>query len=102
MSVDIANASPHQSMPLDEEKNLGIGCRRRLGQSRQQRQYFSSVSEVSASQLADNEEVGQYLVGIQQTGELVVPDSQKVDPDGRIDQYHAVPERRRGTGSRSV
>jgi len=55
-----------------------------------------SISQVAAGQFADDERMGPHTCLIEQSGEPMIPATQMIDPDGRVDQDHPGPERRRG------
>jgi len=90
MDIDPAQTAPHQLVGLDERKNFFVLHRRRLREVQQEPQDLAPAIQPAAGKFADNERMAEHGLFQEQPGELSIGDPQVVDPDGGVDQDHAV------------
>ena len=88
MDIDIAEANPDQPANLNEMQDLFMADDRRLREGLQEPQNFSSVSQVSAGQFADDMGMAEHDPFVEERGEPFAPMPEVLNPNGGIDQDH--------------
>jgi len=102
MSIDISDAPSHESVPINEEKDLPIHRESRRWKSGKEAQHFVSVFEISAGQLANDKGMGHHFFVFERIGERSRALPQVINPDGGVDQDHDDRRRRGALARRSL
>jgi hypothetical protein len=80
MHVDPSQPSTHESLSLDECKNVRMIDKRSVWQGGKRAKNFTSPFEVTASQFPDNEGMTPYSRSFQQSRESAVASAEVIHP----------------------
>jgi hypothetical protein len=101
MGVDIPDAETERGVSVNEMQNLVICSDGDLRQVRQGAENESTPPQILQCNFTDHEGMRQNPAFIEKIGEGPVAEVQMIDPNGSIDQDHALFDRHRGAGATS-
>jgi hypothetical protein len=96
VDVNVANATSEERRALDKTQDFSMLGHLGPREVRQCGQYNSALADLAQGEFAEDIRVRQNMSGVQELGEHGVVGAKMIDPDRRIDQYHARFDRRLG------
>ncbi len=96
MDIDKADTTAHQRALLDESSRLCIGCDHGRRERVEQAEYLAARIELAAGEFSKHHRMRAHVVRLKPITQMVIAIAEIIDPDRRIDQYHAGSKRRRG------